>query len=70
MVIDQTHVIGSQCREVSVHASTPYRFVVRFKNRQQAAGTRRVRQPERVRLPAGTGDTRRRADLQDKRARE
>src|SRR5438034_3454579 len=28
-------------------------LVVRFKNRQRAAGTRRVHQPERVRSPAG-----------------
>src|SRR5215208_4699678 len=39
-----------------------------FANRQHTPGTRRVRQPERVRSPAGTGDTRRRTDLQDKRA--
>jgi hypothetical protein len=31
--------------------------VVCSENRQRAAGTRRVRQPERVRSPAGTGDT-------------
>ena len=29
--------------------------VVRFESRQHAAGTRRVRQPERVRSPVGTG---------------
>jgi hypothetical protein len=31
--------------------------VVCSENRQRVAGTRRVRQPERVRSPAGTGDT-------------
>jgi hypothetical protein len=44
--------------------------VVRFENRQRAAGTRRVHQREHARSRAGTADTFRMADLQDKRVRE
>jgi hypothetical protein len=45
-------------------------FVVCFANGQHTAGTRWVHQREHVRSRAGTGDTLRRRDLQDKRARE
>jgi hypothetical protein len=41
-----------------------------FEIRQHAAGTRRVRQPEHAQARAGTADTFRIADLQEKRARE
>lgn len=44
-------------------------LVVRFKNRQHPTGTRRVHQREHARSRAGTRDTRRRIDLQDKRDR-
>jgi hypothetical protein len=44
--------------------------VVCFENRQHAAGTRRVHQPAHERARAGTRDTPRRHDLQQKRDRE
>jgi hypothetical protein len=44
--------------------------VCRFRNGQQRAGTRRVHEIEHARSRAGTADTRRKTNLQDKRVRE
>jgi hypothetical protein len=57
VVISQTHVIGSRCREVQIHASAHTAIVVGFENRQRAAGTRRVHQRDHARTRAGTADT-------------
>ena len=57
--------IGPDPHRACAHGSV----VVRLENRQQFAGTRRVQQVGHARAPAGTADTPRKRDLQEKRDR-